>query len=244
MHESQMHTENIYITLTYKDSNIPPYHSLKHQDFQKFIRALRQKTKQKIRYYMCGEYGDETARPHYHAIIFGYEFPDAYFWCEREGNRIYRSELLESLWTKGNSEIGSVTFRSAAYVARYIMKKVNGKRAEEKYQIIDVETGEYFGQRKPEYTAMSGKPGIGKSWYQKFKSDIFPSDECVIDGRKHPAPKYYRRLLEKEDPALYKTLRKIRIGKSKDNPNNTPERLATREVCQTKKAEKLIRPFL
>lgn len=244
-HEAQMHEDNCFLTLTYDDYHLPPHNSLRKSDFQKFIRALRQKTKLKIRYYMCGEYGSQCQkhqtkdcmecgplqRPHYHAILFGYDFPDKTYWRERKEIKIYRSAELENTWHHGNTEIGNVTFKSAGYVARYIMKKLNGELAEQHYKSC-----------LPEYTQMSLRPGIGETWYRKFKSDIFPDDFCVRpDGRKMPVPTYYRVLLEREDPKLHEQLKKVRVEKARTNPDNTYDRLAVREICQTKKAERLTR---
>jgi len=241
-HESQMHKANVFITLTYDDNHLPENGTLVRSHFQKFIRALRQKTGEKIRYYMCGEYGEETKRPHYHAILFGYEFPDAYLANIRRGNRVYRSSLLESLWTFGSSEIGSVTFQSAGYVARYILKKQNGEFATSEYAITDQSTGEITGQKIAPYTRMSLRPGIGKKWYDKNKGDLFPHDYAVLpDGRQTTVPRYYRDLLEKESPKLAEKLRQNRIKKAIENTDNTPDRLAIREFVKTKKAERLIR---
>lgn len=243
-HESQMHSANSFITLTYDQAHLPEGGTLVKSDFQKFIRALRKAEKKKIRYYMCGEYGDENLRPHYHAILFGFEFVDAYFWRLQRGNRIYRSATLEKFWPYGNSEIGAVTFKSAGYVARYILKKQNGTFAERAYSIVDAETGEIVGKRLPPYTQMSLKPGIGKSWYDKHKTDLFPHDYAVLpDGRQTEVPAYYRELLARENPDLAEALRKKRIAKALDNPDNSPERLAVREFVKTKKAERLVRPL-
>ena len=244
VHESQMHEDNVFITLTYATQHLPKNSSLDKTHFQKFIRALRQKTKQKIRYYMAGEYGneDETHRPHFHAILFGYKFPDAYLSNIRDNNRVYRSPLLESIWTFGTSEIGSVTFKSAAYVARYILKKQNSAQAtQDRYCIYDKQTGEVT-LRQFEYTHMSMKPGIGETWYRKFKNDIFPDDFVITpDGRQMQTPGYYRILLQREDPKLYEQLRTLRIEKSRNSPDNTPDRLATREICKQKQADRLTR---
>lgn len=191
---------------------------------------------------MCGEYGEETNRPHYHAILFGYHFPDATFWTQRRGNRVYRSEILESVWTKGNSEIGSVTFQSAGYVARYILKKQNGEYGLREYGVPDADTGEIIGTRVPPFTRMSLKDGIGKTWYDAHKNDLFPHDYAVMpDGRQTSVPTYYRELLKKENPDLYERLRKARVEKARSNPDNEPDRLAVREFVKTKKAERLIR---
>ena len=249
-HEASMHTDNDFITLTYANENLPENNSLDKSHFSKFIRALRKKTKQKIRYYMCGEYGEAVeknnfiARPHYHAIIFGYTFPNQKLVKIRNGNRCYISPFLTEMWTHGTHEISAVTFSSSGYVARYILKKQNGEYGLREYGIPDPETGELDAahQRVYPYTSMSLKKGIGETWYEKFKDDLFPHDYAVMpDGRQMPVPTYYRRLLEKEDPALYSRLREIRVEKAKHNPDNTHQRLATRELIQTKKAERLIR---
>ena len=245
-HEASLYDNglnNSFITLTYDDENLPPHDSLKKIHFQKFIRALRKKTKQKIRYYMCGEYGDLNGRPHYHAILFGYKFPNCKLVNIRNENRVYTSPFLSQMWKYGTHEIGSVTYQSAGYVARYILKKQNGEYAEREYAIPDPETGELTGQQKQHpYTQMSLKPGIGKKWYDKNKSDLFPHDYAVApNGRKCPVPTYYRRLLEREDPELANELRTNRIEKCSDNPDNTPDRLEVREFCKQKQAERLKR---
>lgn len=242
MHEAHMNDdENVFITLTYSDKNLPEHSTLVKEHFQKFIKSLRQKTKRKIRFYMCGEYGEEEDRPHYHALLFGYKFPDAYLYKIRNGHRIYRSLLLEATWTHGFSEIGSVTFQSAGYVARYIMKKQNGDRAETHYAIVDEKTGEYFGKRLPEYTNMSLKPGIGYSYYQKYKTDFYDDIALTPDAREMPVPEYYRRIMAKEEPERYEILRKKRVAKSEHNPDNAPHRLEARERCQQKKLDRLKR---
>jgi len=237
-HESQMHDQNnVFITLTYSPEKLPKNGSLNHDHFQKFLKRLRFNTGEKIRYFMCGEYGDHTFRPHYHAIIFGYQFPDRKLVNIRRGNRVYTSEILDKTWGMGSCEIGSVTFKSAGYVARYILKK---------QQQVDKETGEapYHNLKQP-YVAMSLKPGIGKSYYETYKSDFFPRDIAVLpDGRECPVPNYYRKLLKTADPDLHEQLRLLRVEKAQDNPNNTPDRLAVRETVKLNKITSLKRDFL
>ncbi len=234
---------NSFITCTYRDADLPENGNLRKIDFQKFIRSLRKRTKQKIRYFMSGEYGEDKNRPHYHAILFGYTFADKKYVTTRRGNRVYISKFLDSVWKLGSCEIGSVTFQSAGYVARYILKKQQSNPSEifNRYVIIDRETGE-MTSRHNEYISMSLKPGIGEKWYEQNKSDCFPHDYCVLpDGRQTAVPDYYRRLLEREDPELHSRLREIRVEKSRSNPNNTPERLAVREKCQHAKIQPLKR---
>ena len=94
---------------------------------------------------MCGEYGENRGRPHFHACLFNFDFPDKKVWRKTsQGHPVWRSPSLEALWPYGFSEIGSVTFQSAAYVARYIMKKATGRDAEQVYEWTDPLTGEVF----------------------------------------------------------------------------------------------------
>ncbi len=234
MHEASDHEENTFITLTYAPKYLPAGGSLskgKGSHFQLFMKRLRKAIYPTlIRFYACGEYGEELGRPHYHALIFGYEFPDKELWKTIRGNKIYESEMLTHIWGQGFCSIGAVTFQSAAYVARYILKKQTGKQAENHYAIIDKETGE-ISHRVPEFTVMSRRPGIGANWFAKYSRDVYPSDHCTVQGKKYKTPKYYDKLLERITPegylAVIKSARKVEAGKRA--ADNTPERLAVRE---------------
>ncbi len=191
-------------------------------------------------------------RPHYHAIIFGYEFPDKLVWSESNGNVLYRSAQLEKVWNKGYCLIGDVTFESAAYVARYVMKKhkPDKRKTDEEnkkpYQIVDRETGEYY-EVQPEFCLMSKgtkknqKGGIGKQWYDMYKGDT-TKDFITINGKKVSVPRYYDRLLDKENPKELLRRKGNRI-KNFDAENNTQERLIVREKCQIAKTQLLKRNF-
>lgn len=245
MHESQMHSLNCFITLTYDDIHLPKDGSLCVPDFQKFMKRLRKALgNDKIRFFHCGEYGDKFGRPHYHAIIFGWYPPDVVLWKVHNGQRYFKSAMLDRIWGKGYTVTGDVSFESAAYVARYITKKITGPESEFHYADIDFETGEYFGQIKSEYTTMSRSPGIGKSWYDKFRSDVFPSDFLVVRGKKMRPPKYYDRLYEIEAPSDYLLLKEKRVAKAQEfTSNNTIRRLADREHYQTVRFKQLKRSF-
>ena len=154
-HESSLHIFNSFITLTYDPSHLPVDGSLNIEHFQKFMKRLRKKLHPlKIRFFHCGEYGDLTRRPHYHALIFGYAFPDRKLFKKSKSGDLYTSELLTKVWGLGHASVGDLTFESAAYVARYIMKKVNGDLVKSHYEAIDYETGEIFNL-KPEYVSIS-----------------------------------------------------------------------------------------
>lgn len=133
MHEASLYDRNCFITLTYDDDNLPADRSLHYSHFQLFMKRLRKAHGDGIRFYMCGEYGEKKGRPHYHACLFNFNFDDLTLWQERRGTKLYRSKSLERLWPYGFSTVGGVTFQSAAYVARYIMKKVTGDRAPDHY---------------------------------------------------------------------------------------------------------------
>jgi hypothetical protein len=242
--EASMHKNNCFITLTYNDEWVPSDGSLHVDHFQRFMKRLRKHFNgKKIRFYHCGEYGEQFGRPHYHAIIFGLDFNDKYFWSINNGNKLYRSPTLEKLWPYGHSSIGDVTFESAAYVSRYILKKINGDNAEEHYQRIDPDTGEVY-QVKPEYTTMSRRPGIGKDWFDKYYSDIYPKDYVTIRGKKMKAPKFFDGQYELLYPKEYKELKRKRVLDSKKHAdNNTEERLQVREQIQLSKLKQLKRPL-
>jgi hypothetical protein len=191
---------------------------------------------------MAGEYGENFGRPHWHACIFGLDFPNQELWKRTAaGSLLYRSPDLEALWPFGYSTVGRVTFESAAYVARYIMKKVTGKNAAEHYEEIDPDTGE-ITNRTPEFTKMSLKPGIGYEWYKQYTSDVYPHDYVVIRGKKVKPPKYYDKKYKVENPYEFDELLYIREKNAKLHyEDNTLERLAVKEQVAKAKLQKLKR---
>ncbi|AXH74424.1 MAG: replication initiator protein [Microviridae sp.] len=205
MHEASLYESNSFITLTYDDANLPEGGNLVYSDFQLFMKRFRKRTGHPVRFYMCGEYGEEFNRPHFHACIFGFGFPDKVFYRRTSGgDRLYTSKLLEDLWPKGLSSVGDVTFKSAAYVARYCMGKITGDLAESHYRVVTDE-GEIV-DRTPEFNHMSLKPGIGARWLAKFRTDVFPRDYVVVNGVKTKPPFYYDELYKREFPGEFSEL--------------------------------------
>ena len=205
------------------------------------MKRLRKKYKnKKIRYYHCGEYGDKNFRPHYHAIIFGLQFDDQKLFTVTNGEKLYTSEKLEKLWPFGFSTIGTVTFESAAYVARYVMKKVNGKNAKDHYERIDPNTGEIYNL-VPEYNTMSRRPGIASGWFDKYKDDVYPSDNIHLREKTFRPPKFYR-IYEHLMPNEMEKIKKQRmINMQKHETDNTADRLAVKEQVKNAQLNKLIR---
>ncbi len=247
IHESQLYEDNCFITLTYDNAHLPWDESLNVKHFQKFMKRLRKQQQPKtIRFLHSGEYGQTCPRhgtkkckecgplqrPHYHAILFNHDFEDKVPWKIRNGHQTYRSPTLEKLWPLGNSEIGTVTFQSAAYVARYTTKKITGDNAHAHYEKINPHTGEIIVV-KSEYMTSSRRPGIGKPWYDKYKNDLFPRDECVIDGRIMKPPQYYTNIYKLEQPKQYEQMKNERTKFFQTHkPDNTWQRLQDRETVK------------
>ena len=210
-HEAQTSETSVFFTLTYDSDNLPMGGTLAKKDFQLFMKRLRKRIEPlKIRFFAVGEYGDKTKRPHYHGIIFGFDFPDRGITGSRKGNPVFRSDLLESCWRFGSSELSVCSVGVIKYVAGYHMKKFIGDRSSEyyleRYQRVDYRTGEIY-EVEPEFQLCSTRPGIGHDWYRKFgKSDALANGFCVLDGTRRPIPRYYLYLLEKDDPELYERL--------------------------------------
>ena len=240
VHEASMHQDNCFITLTYDPKHIPPDGSLIKSDFQKFMKRLRKQTGKKIRYYHCGEYGDNTSRPHYHAILFGYNFSDwVYLFDSPSGEAIYSSPTLEKIWKKGFVTLGTVTFESAGYVARYCMKKLNGplkdqvneKTGLKPYERFNDYTGE-ISEVLPEYSTMSRRPGIGHTWISTYTRDVYPKDFTTIRGMRLAPAKYYDKYLRGIDPELYDDIKSGRELSTYLSDDNTRERLSAKETVK------------
>ncbi len=243
IHEAQTHDENTFITLTYDKKNLPPKGSLQVADLQKFFKRLRKNTKKSFRYYACGEYGEKYARPHYHAILFGIAFPDRQYHSEKNGQVLYTSQELVRSWKKGFSSVGDVTFESAAYVARYVMKKITGEKSYETYQSCDEQTGE-LRSVIPEYQTQSLKPGLGNDWYKKYKNDLYPDDFVIIKGKKMKVPKYYDLLYQAENPAAFEVIKERRQAHAmSQSDDSSPERLYVREQVKSAQLRSLKRNY-
>lgn len=226
MHESQLHDSSVFATLTYDDEHMPYGGVLHYRHFQLFMRKLRKRVPN-VRFFMCGEYGEKLARPHYHAALFGLSLGDRYPWRKSSaGFQLYRSPLLDSLWEFGSAEFGELSFGSAAYVARYCMKKVTGKGAESHYERLVPDTGEIIGVA-PEFARMSLKPGIGAEWFKRFRNDVINIDGCVVDGRILNVPRFYRQMMT--DDELHDFTMK-RYNSLVGSTENSYDRLRVREI--------------
>ncbi len=216
-----------FITLTYNPDNLPPDGRVHKDHYQKFMKRLRKKFGNGLRFFACGEYGHQYKRPHYHAIIFGLHLPDLMIHTVKHGYQYYRSPILERLWPYGFSLVGNVTFESAAYVARYVFKKQKGDDVDDSLQ---------------PFVLMSRMPGLGHDWYDKYKEQVYPNDFIVIrDGVTCKPPQYYDSLLEKDNPELYEQVKKARQDKYRRDESMTTEEYEIAQVQERLKAKKLIK---
>ena len=249
---------NCFVTLTYRDKkdctlsqlsdgyHIPDDWSLNLDHFQKFMKRLRKAfAPQKVRFFHVGEYGRKckhgidvdrvgcplcfVGRPHYHAALFNCSFPDLLSYTSDGGVLRYTSPMLESIWKYGFVDVGELNFASAAYGARYILKKVNGGRADDHYMTYDL-NGEVTWIR-PEYVTMSRRPGIGREWYDKYRDDIFPADNVPVAGYGivQKVPRFYEEIFKTEDPLSLEEIKAIRQKfKEEHSEDYTPQRLIDR----------------
>lgn len=256
MHEAEMNDWNSFITLTYDDDHLPMHGTLVREHFQNFMKKLRREIyPRRVSYYMCGEYGSTCPyhgvedcyfcgplqRPHYHAILFGFQFPDKESIGDRDGQPVYTSEMLSHCWSKGLHEIGTVTFESCAYVARYIMKKQTGKKAADYYQKYDWATGQLHPV-EPEYSTMSLKPAIGKGWLEEFHEDVYPEDDLPIPGRGvyGKPPRYYDHVYAEKWGCDLSEIKEKRIQAANESLENGPS-LESREKVKEAQVAQLAR---
>ncbi|MCK6804095.1 MULTISPECIES: rolling circle replication-associated protein [Enterobacter cloacae complex] len=187
-HEAYLYDDNCFITLTYDNEHLPYSESglptLHRPDLTLFLKRLRKRFKHKIRYFGCGEYGSKLARPHYHLVLFNHDFADKVLF--KSGKfPLFISAALQELWPHGHSIVAGFSFESAAYTARYCVKKINGEKAEEHYQ-----------DRVPEFSCQSLKPGLGYQFFIRYYDDIVYQDRVISRGGKSSQPpRYYDKLL-------------------------------------------------
>lgn len=228
MHEKQMHGLNTFLTVTYDNKHLPEDGSLVREHPQAFLKRLRDRLSPvRFRFYGCGEYGEESNRPHYHFILFGIEFLDKRFYkMSKSGEKLYNSEWLRQVWPMGNNVIGDVTFKSCAYVARYVTDKINGDLAEDHYQ-----------GRLPEFSMMSRgdggddpkwSGGIGRGYFEKYHKEVYAWDNVIMNGKPVRPPRYYDNryeIVDSEHMAKLKLARRRKVDRS----DNTSDRRHVKE---------------
>lgn len=176
LHEAALHESNCFITLTYDDEHLPANGSLEKAEMQKWIKRYRKILGDKrIKYYICGEYGDKSERPHYHAIILG----------DRPSK-----ETLEKTWKYGFVQgPGTVTYESCAYVSAYVQKKLGGPMAKEQYE----KRG-----REPPFQLCS--QGLGYGFVLLNRNQMLVNGYVTMNGKKSKIPRYYYNKIKDDIP--------------------------------------------
>jgi len=230
LHEKKLHADSCFVTLTYDNEHLPPGGTLVMRDLQLFMKRLRFDRGPGVRFYACGEYGDRNARPHYHALLFNCSFPDRKLFSKNgRGDSYYVSDELRRFWPLGHNVIGDVTWDSAAYVARYVVKKITGKPAVDHYAVLDGDGVVY--DRLPEFTVMSRRPGIATGYYDKFGAEIRAHDSVIINGMAVPPPRFYDAKYELSNPVAFARVKRKRKRKAVLlKADNTSVRLRVKEV--------------
>lgn len=207
-HESTLHDRNCFVTLTYDDAHFPEDGAISKKHLQDFFKRLRKSLHpDKVRYIACGEYGDQTRRPHYHAILFGQDFR---FDKVSINSELYTSPFLQERWGKGLVSIAPVTMASICYVCGYVTKK-----------IADDDT----------FNLASRRPPIGHDWLAKYSDDLVRTGVVVIDGKEYPVPKRYLEFRPEEFEALKrKRKRYAKVKRASVDPVDHRRGLVNKEI--------------
>lgn len=230
VHESEMHERCCFVTLTYDAEHLPADGGLHVTDWQKFAKRLRKRVGP-FRFFHCGEYGERSFRPHYHACLFGVDFRADRVLLRRSADgstSLYFSPLLTEVWGLGHCSVGELSYESAAYVARYCIGKLTGPQGELAYSRACPRTGRAWRVAAP-YVTMSRRPGVGSTWFEKFRGEVYPSDEVVHKGRRFRPPRFYDLKLPAAELDVLKGKRASRVALRKEDLSY--ERLGVREVC-------------
>ena len=242
-----------FITLTYDDEHVPgmivktgeimrkvqytwkagekrpsSVQILLYEDIQKFLKRLRKAYRGKLRYFVAGEYGEQTARPHYHMILYGWRPTDLKNLYKIHHNGYYTSKWLEDLWGMGQIQIAQAVPETYRYVAGYVTKKmyeIDGKKANEYYEL---------GQTKP-FACMSLKPGLGDHYYQEHKAEIWRQGyiQCT-NGKRAQIPRYYEKQMETENPQRLWRIKQNRQLNAIEQKKLQLENQDYKEVLETK----------
>lgn len=180
MHESMYHDDSLFITLTYDPENEPD--EISKKEVQDFIKRLRKHLPdRKIKYYMTGEYGDKTNRPHYHGIIYNLALSEHRVRRTKRGFSVLQGPLLKA-WQKGYVNAGTVSPDSTRYVAEYIHKKLYGPDGT---------------NRQQPFALMS--QGLGSTWMYNNKEYLEQNAQITFQGKPYGIPKYYREKLDLQE---------------------------------------------
>lgn len=273
--ESMYYANCWFVTITYDDAHLPRglkldnetgeimsnsrgelLHVLDDSDATKFLKRLRITAERNgwrngkdVRYFYCGEYGEQYKRPHFHFLFFGLDLPDVEPLYVKRKHRFFYSKTLEEIWGKGNVIIGELCFDSCAYVARYVMKKQKGKSAEEMRDKI--KTVIFNGDKmtisdfRDEFCRMSRRPGIGKKYFDEHKDNMYLSDslyvQCSKGLQKVKPCRYYDNLYDVQHSEELERIKAHRraVGKASSLSRSKRTSLTEEQYLQQKELTKI-----
>jgi len=233
VHQARTSGAAEFVTLTYADENVPYGGHFVHEHFTKAIKHLRDANPDRqLKYFMTAEY-QKNGNPHFHFALFGLPLDDKRYFKSENGRPYYTSETLEKAWQgRGFHLTAELNLKTAAYMARYMLKDTTTKNAPKHWVYVDRE-GRCHDRQAP-YATMSTRPAIGREWFDRYaKSDIYQSDGMVhIDGKMFPPPRTYDRWYEQQDPEHFAVIQEEREQRSKELKarwERTRERRAVKE---------------
>ena len=217
--------QNWFVTFTYNDKHLPKNRSLSKKEFQKFVKKLKKQfgssKKNPVRQIYCGEYGEKTKRPHYHAIFFNLNLhdpsidPDNVLVEKRlsdQGHLCYTNKFLSNLWRKGDVEVSEATPATIAYLFKYVLKK---KTRKEKMKPLSIEHNGLTYDVAHEFIEASRNPGIGAHLRH---SRSIRKGYLSVDGKIKALPKYFLEYLKNTDPRFYEELKNQRTDYAATRP--------------------------
>lgn len=197
-HESRLYHDNVFLTLTYDDENLPigmyGYNTLVPSHVSDFMKRLRYyKSDIKVRFFAGGEYGDHTKRAHYHLALFNIAPDDKTIFKDFRPAESGQNCMCRA-WPYGLVNVGELEQGSANYIGGYCLKKVMGKGAEEYYKSRDI---------YPPFARMSNRPGIGYDYMMMYADELLKNDACQVNGTSINLPRYYAEKLKIKDTIGY-----------------------------------------
>lgn len=164
-----------FVTLTYDDNHLPRDSSLNVRDPQLFLKRLRQHKDVKglnIRYMLVGEYGSETFRPHYHAIIFNLPIFNDF-------RNIKLRMLIEDVWKLGGVYVVPANGATFSYVAKYVLS------TQQVAHELGLPTIPLLSSRRPAIGSSFLATGVARKISQETMAYV------VSDGIKMATPRFY-----------------------------------------------------
>lgn len=242
--EALQYEFNWFLTLSYDDEHIVKGKygngTLVPAHYTKFMHDLRQVFERKfgfkgIKMFGCGEYGELSARPHLHIILFNCPIPDLTInfndgkgqlskHYDSRGVPYYYSHLIKDLWPYGFITLADCNWNTSAYVSQYVLKKQKGKEGAKFYKELGI---------VPPFVRMS--KGIGLEYYLQNKNSL-ASNPSLFVPREHKKPlecgipRYYKEKLKEDGLIDYEAMlvrveerckkaRSLLEGKQKLNDN-------------------------